>query len=87
MTACEFEAAYLFEDSLAVGSPVLVRWTNCGDRRHAAGTIARVNACSFRVTLAGAPERQVLVPRIESIRQWSACNRVEPVGGYVVEGD
>lgn len=92
MTGDEFRKVCDFEVGLKIGDPVLVRWTNCGRYFRAAGTVAKINAKSLRVTLTESVlwgdeytypvGREILVPSIDNIRDWSCSNRVEPVGGY-----
>ena len=92
MTANELKTVFAFERGLKVGDPVEVRWTNSFRAYRATGTVAKVNANSFRVKVTDGPYETasgtILVPRfsgsLDAMTKWSINNCVCPVGGFVV---
>lgn len=91
MTGDQLKLVSAFEDSLKVGDPVKVCWTNSGYKFSGTGVMAKINTKSFVVTLSTdvsiswnekySQGQRITVPRIDNIRLWSGNNRVEPVGG------
>jgi hypothetical protein len=80
MTPNEFRSVIDFEKALAVGQPVLVKWT-AGSFGHyrAEGTVKRVNACSVRVTLT-----EVVVERGQLHGLVETGKTLYPVGNEIV---
>jgi hypothetical protein len=76
-----------FHETLAIDSPVTVRWTNCGYYMEGAGRITKLNEKSVRVVLTESvvaghgnyPAGQELrLPRKVTSREWSWNNGVFP---------
>lgn len=95
MDARDFRNIVNFEESLKPGCYVLARWTNSGRYFYGKAEVVRVNAQSIRVRLLEtvAPDfwggypggHEIVCPRLaigSGMKQWSANNRVEPLGGF-----
>jgi len=92
VTANQYRTVTDFEASLTPGQPVRVVWTNSRSIFRGQGKVAKINRKSVRVALTEEvpcsysepypPGREIIVPLIDNIADWSAHNRVEPENGY-----
>lgn len=95
MIADECRAVMSFEAGLREGSPVKVVWTNGGMAYSANAAVRCVYVKSVRVALTGGilnvwretiypVGHEIVVPLLTDYLRWSAQDRVEPRGGYVI---
>lgn len=83
----EYSVVINFESSLVPNSPVMAKWTNNGTKYYGMAAVVKVNKKSIRVRLTEdiipyRKGREISVPSIDNIQQWTANNRVEPLDGY-----
>jgi hypothetical protein len=96
MNSSELRQVQTFENSLVEGASVRINWTNSNRYFSGLGTVHKVNAQSFVVSLTehvqpeyygGYPVgHKIKAPRLvlggSGFKLWSANNRVEPANGY-----
>lgn len=83
MTGSQLQEAGQFDDALAVGQRVKVRWTSSGRYFGGPGEVVKVNTQSVRVKLLEPvgdypTGREITAPRFMNI-QWSKNNCVRPL--------
>lgn len=82
-----FQDARNHDAALVVGSPTLVRWTNCNNEYQAVGTVEKINAGSIVVRLSIGIEGKypagqlIRVPRPvgRAVTRWTWNNTTLPI--------